>query len=1093
MLKDEVFAKKHKNRNIIIVVFFGVALLITSFFMNVVYIGLLGLIYIIASSLLYNPKLILGFTTLSSIAVLNSLYHSTNRVSVANIVSSLLVYYIIAVALAQNIRYKQKNKEKLKDKNDELYRVKIELETIFQNTQDNMFLVEVSHNNNFKYVRNNTSHQKSTGIELKDIKDKKPRDLFGEKFGKEVESKFIKVVNSKSKLTFEEELTLPTGNKIWRIMLNPVLVDGEVTHIVGSRQDITKQKEENYELIESRERLRNIIETTQDGFWIIGDNQKFIDVNEAYCKMTGYSREELLSLQISDLEYMESIEDTKRRTKEIIEQGHQIFETKHIKKNGEVFDVEVSVSCLTREPVEMLCFCRDITARNQDKKNLLEMKERVQNIINGANVGTWEWHVETGKTIFNDKWADIIGYKLNELHPTNINTWKKLTHPDDLILAESQLKKVMNKEQEYYDIEIRMKHKNGKWIWINDRGKVTKWSEDGKPIVLSGTHFDITDRKKAEEKQREYHSLIQYILKYNTSGVAVHDKDMNYMYVSERYLDRYGVKEKEIIGKNHYEVFPDLPDKWKKVHKRSLNGEIISKDEDIFYREDGSIDWTKWETRPWYNKDGNIGGIIVYTEVITEQKELEAQIYNEREQFKTTLLSVGDAIISTDKNGIITVMNKVAEDLTEWNLEEARGKPLEEVLVIINEFTRETCENPARKALEADEIVEMANHTILITKNGQEIPIEDSAAPIKDRDGKITGAVIVFRDFSEKREKQREIEFLSYHDHLTGLFNRRFMEKSINELDTVENLPISLIIVDVNGLKLTNDAYGHEMGDNLLIEVGHILNDSCRDKDIVCRVGGDEFVVILPNTTIEETSKTIDKIAKKSMNASLGSVIISLAIGSASKENINTDIFEVYREADNEMYKNKIKYGKTMRSKTIEKVLIDINNKYDHEQIHTERVSQYCAKIAKAMKLSNKEIEDARAAGALHDIGKIVVSPELLKKQQKLTNDEWEEIKKHPIISYQLLKSVDEYTHLAEAVLYHHEKLDGSGYPENLYGDNIPLLSKIISVADAYEAMTSRRPYQKPKNKEEAINELLKHSGTQFDEEIVDVFVNVVL
>ena len=182
-----------------------------------------------------------------------------------------------------------------------------------------------------------------------------------------------------------------------------------------------------------------------------------------------------------------------------------------------------------------------------------------------------------------------------------------------------------------------------------------------------------------------------------------------------------------------------------------------------------------------------------------------------------------------------------------------------------------------------------------------------------------------------------------------------------------------------------------------------------------------------------------------------------------------------------------------MRNKTIEKILLNINNKYDYERIHSERVSQYCLSIARAMNLSNKEVEEAKIAGALHDIGKIIVSPEILNKKDKLTKKEWEEVKKHPYTSYQLLKIVDEYTHVANAVLYHHEKLDGSGYPEGLKEDEIPLLSKIIAVADAYEAMTANRSYQEKKTKEEAINELKKYSGTQFDEGIVRIFISEVL
>jgi len=987
----------------------------------------------------------------------------------------------------------KEQKKELERKNNEIKNTKDELEKIFEGTQDNMFLVKVKDDNTFEYVRSNKAHQISTGIPLEEIRGNNPIDLLGDELGNTIKGNFIKCLKSKEHMVYEEIVSLPSGRKIWNVSLTPLIKNGKVTHIIGSRQDITSRKEAENNLKKSRKRLRSIIETTQDGFWIIGKNQRIVDVNEAYCNMTGYTREELLNLTISDLDYSDSPGEVKKRIKIILDVGHQIFETKHVKKNGEVFDVEISVSCLNKNPIEMLCFCRDITSKKQDKQKLIDVKERLENIIEGTDVGTWERNLHTGEATIDKKWAGMLGYKIEELLPMNTNAWRNLIYTDDLEKAEEEIQKLIDKEIEHYDVEFRMNHKNGKLIWVNGRGKITKLSPEGKPLLISGTTMNISERKEAEEELIHSHDLIKYILKHNTSGVAVHDKDMKYMYVSQRYLDRYKIEEKDVIGKHHYEIFPDLPQKWRDVHKRSLKGEVISKDEDPYYREDGSIVWTKWESRPWYEKDGSIGGIIIYTEVITDQKEMEAKIYKEREQFKTTLLSVGDAIISTNKQGEINVMNNVAENLTGWKKEEARGKPLEEVLKTINEFTRKESQNPAKKALKLGKVVEMENHTILISKDGKEIPIEDSAAPIKDRDGQINGAVIVFRDFTEKRKKQKEIEYLSFHDNLTGLYNRRYMEDSIKRLDTNRNLPLSIIVADVNGLKLTNDAYGHKMGDRLLKVVGKILKKSCRQEDIICRVGGDEFLILLPNVDEKKSENIIERVTKESQSTKLDSVIISLALGSATKNSKNKNILEVYKEADNKMYKNKLKYGRIMRNKTIETVLINLNNKYDNEQIHTERVSQYCVSIAEAMNLTNKEIEDAKIAGALHDIGKIVVPPEILNKKSGLNEDDWETIKKHSATSYQLLKSVDEYAHLAEAVLYHHEKLDGSGYPEGLKDKEIPLLSKIITVADAYEAMTANRPYQRKKNKLEAVEELKKYSGSQFDKDIVEIFTSKVL
>ncbi|MGB5823941.1 MAG: diguanylate cyclase, partial [Proteocatella sp.] len=326
-----------------------------------------------------------------------------------------------------------------------------------------------------------------------------------------------------------------------------------------------------------------------------------------------------------------------------------------------------------------------------------------------------------------------------------------------------------------------------------------------------------------------------------------------------------------------------------------------------------------------------------------------------------------------------------------------------------------------------------------------------------------------------------------------GLYNRRYLEKSINELDNDANLPLTIMALDVNGLKLTNDAFGHQMGDQLLKTVADILKNTCRAEDIICRVGGDEFIVLLLNADEDHAEEVRRKIIDVSTKVKLDSIMVSLAIGYAIKQNSYEDINTIKKIADSNMYKNKAKHGRIMRSKTIETVIQSINNNYEQEQIHTERVSQYCEAIAREMNLNEKDIENIKMAGMLHDIGKIILPAELLSKSEKLTEEEFELIKKHPETGYQILKSVDEYSSIAELVLYHHERFDGKGYPEGLKAQEIPFETRIISVADAYEAMTAKRPYQKMRSKEEAVEELKRCSGTQFDPAVVNVFIEKVL
>lgn len=466
------------------------------------------------------------------------------------------------------------------------------------------------------------------------------------------------------------------------------------------------------------------------------------------------------------------------------------------------------------------------------------------------------------------------------------------------------------------------------------------------------------------------------------------------------------------------------------------------------------------------------------------------EISVERLLFKTTLHSLGDAVISTDRDGNVDIMNAVAEKLTGWNSSEAKGIAFESVFNIINEFTCEKCPNPVEEVLDTGKVVELANHTILIKKNGDRLSIEDSAAPIKDENGEISGVVIVFRDFTEKKEKLERIQYLSYHDQLTGVYNRNFFEDKLHLLDATQNLPYTIVMADVNGLKLTNDAFGHQKGDQLLRCVASILKKECREGDIVARIGGDEFVLLLPSTSSNEAEKIIKRIHRSVEDENKDRIIISISVGWETKVHPHQMIDEVFAKAEEHMYRKKLIDSQSMRNRTIKVILQTLNQTNKREKIHSEKVSHLSRQIGVAMNLDGEILKELEIAGLMHDIGKIAINENTLNKTGKLTENEFKEIKRHPEIGYHILKSVDAYTNLSDYVLSHHERWDGKGYPRGLSGEEIPLVARIITVADAFEAMTAERPYRKSVSKNEAMIEIRKCSGTQFDPSVVDVFVN---
>ena len=359
--------------------------------------------------------------------------------------------------------------------------------------------------------------------------------------------------------------------------------------------------------------------------------------------------------------------------------------------------------------------------------------------------------------------------------------------------------------------------------------------------------------------------------------------------------------------------------------------------------------------------------------------------------------------------------------------------------------------------------------------------------------GKTDCYMISLRDITERKKIESEVFFLNFYDRLTGIYNRSFYEQEMKQMDCESNLPISIILGDVNGLKIVNDAFGHDKGDELLRKAAAAIKKSCRDVDLVARWGGDEFVLLLPKTDSEGAERIIKSIKEAYSNEYVNSVNISISFGWETKTSEEEDIMKVLKRAEDYMYKHKIVENKSLRGNIIDTIINTLHEKNTREEQHSKRVSNLCQKIGIAMGLSEIDIHKLKVVGLLHDIGKIAIGEGILNKPGKLSDVELNEIKRHPDIGYRILSSSQDMLDLAECVLAHHERWDGKGYPKGLSGNDIPKLSRIVTVADSYDAMTSERPYRGAMNEEEAYQEIRKNAGTQFDPEIAHLFIEHVL
>lgn len=346
-----------------------------------------------------------------------------------------------------------------------------------------------------------------------------------------------------------------------------------------------------------------------------------------------------------------------------------------------------------------------------------------------------------------------------------------------------------------------------------------------------------------------------------------------------------------------------------------------------------------------------------------------------------------------------------------------------------------------------------------------------------------------------KKVEQSEIEnlYLSYYDVLTGLYNRRFYEMEVIRLDAEKNLPITVVMVDVNGLKMINDAFGHQLGDKLLQRTADAIRGICRKQDILARWGGDEFVLLLPNTAGMEAELIVSGIKECCSKQSTDMIHLNISIGWNTKWSMDVDFAEIMKNAENDMYKHKIIKNEGLRGDLINTIIKTLHEKNPREEKHSKRVGEVAQKIGAAIGFSDIEAGKLKLIGHLHDIGKIAIEDGILNKNGHLTEREREEIERHPDVGYRILSATSEMLDLADCVLAHHERWDGKGYPRGLSGEEIPIEARIISLADSYDAMSSERPYRKALDEEVILYELRRNAGYQFDPVIAKVFVEKVL
>ncbi|MFW5984825.1 MAG: diguanylate cyclase domain-containing protein [Halanaerobiaceae bacterium] len=352
--------------------------------------------------------------------------------------------------------------------------------------------------------------------------------------------------------------------------------------------------------------------------------------------------------------------------------------------------------------------------------------------------------------------------------------------------------------------------------------------------------------------------------------------------------------------------------------------------------------------------------------------------------------------------------------------------------------------------------------------------------------------LLIIVDITKQKKSEEKIRYLSFHDQLTDLYNRDYFMEELQRLNTERQLPLTLIMGDINSLKLVNDAFGHKKGDLLIQKVAQVLGENVRDEDILARIGGDEFGIILPQTSNERGEQIVKRIKNSCSETKLGPLEVSIALGTAVKTDPVEDINKVFQKADDKMYENKMAERNRIKDNIISTLKDTLLEKTQETKNHFRRMEKLIIALADKMNLPPKQKKQLKLLAHLHDIGKVALSEMVLKKSGLLKRSEFEKVKSHAEIGYRIAQSIPELSTVAEIILSHHEHWDGKGYPQGLQKEEIPLMARIVSIVDSYVVITAQRSYKCPRSKEQALAEIRKCAGSQFDPELVSVFMEIV-
>lgn len=712
------------------------------------------------------------------------------------------------------------------------------------------------------------------------------------------------------------------------------------------------------------------------------------------------------------------------------------------------------------------------------------------------------------KSLLNSSY-DLVYLKDSTLHyiavNTNMQRYYGITEEELIGKQLNQIKP--GEDTKLWEARDRSVLLSGKPLYIEDMNDGKYFETIIFPVDMAenkrgvgGISRDITQRKQTEAIVIQERDRAQTYFEIAAIIFVAIDLDGLVTMINRCGCETLGLPREDILGTHWINRFVQKDDQEGVVEvlHHTYNGILSATDLHVngivtAHNEVRTIEWRNTILR---DVNGAPSGILSAGVDVTElRKTMEA--LRESERSKSVLLSNLPGMAyrcAYDRSWTIYFASSGCFELTGYYPEEfINNKVLSFNDIICPEY-REPVWEDSLTHLSATEGNQFEYE--IMTASGERKWVLDINQGVTDDNGKIVALEGIIVDVTKSKLQFLQIQYLSNHDQLTGLHNRLHYDNVRRQMSKEASLPLSLVFVDINGLKLINDAFGYDAGDRMIQTTAALIKANMLRDEVVARIGGDEFGILMPNTddrTCVERMQAI-KEAFDHYNSLLQdkTMIINISIGGSTRVTMSDDLAQVARDAEANMARRKLFDQKSHHNAVLSSIMATLFARSFETEEHAKRIGDLCANVGAKLNLSHDDIDRLRLFAYLHDIGKIGISDQILNKPGPLTDEEFIVMKTHPEIGYRIAMSSPDFAPIAELILTHHERWDGTGYPNHLVGEKIPLLSRILAVADAYDAMTEDRVYRKALSHKDAMNEIRRFSGTQFDPKIADLFLEIV-